>query len=103
MRKAAGLKKEVKSKRIQLLILFLMSSLVFYSLFYTVPMNKYVPSAYQTIAYYINSFTQFLLLISLVGSHEIASQEFVKSKQKYAGVGAAMGLLTFYVYFQFIN
>lgn len=103
MRKAAGLQKEVKSKRIQLLILFVMTGMVYYSLFYTVPMNKYIPGRLQSILYYTNSFLQFLLLISLIGSHESASEEFIKSKQKYAGVGAACGLALFYTYFQLIN
>lgn len=103
MRKAAGVQKEVKSKRIQVLIFFLMLSLIFYSLFYTVPMIKYIPFTLQGIVYYLNSMLEFLLLIALVGSHEDASVDFVKSKQKYAGVGAAFGLTLFYIYFQLIN
>lgn len=103
MRKAAGAQKEIKSKMIQLLILFLMVSLVFYSLYYTVPMAKYVASNYQRGIYYFTSGIQLVMLVSLIGSHEKASMDFVKSKQKYAGVGAAIGLLLFYTYFVLLN
>lgn len=57
----------------------------------------------ERITYYINSFLQLILLVSLIGSHEEAAIDFVKSKQKYAGTGAACGLLIFYTYFELLN
>lgn len=103
MRKAAGKKREIKSKRIQLLMYFVMFSLLFHSLYYTVPMNKYHGSTAENIIFYISSGLQFLVLIKLVSSHEGESEDFAKSKQKYAGVGALSGLILFYIYFILLN
>lgn len=103
MRKEAGKKREIKSKRIELLMLFLMISLIFHSLYFTVPMSKYHPSFYEQIIYYIMAFLQFIMLVTLVSSHEGVSEDFAKSKQKYAGVGALSGLILFYAYFALLN
>lgn len=103
MRKAAGKKREIKSKRIQLLMYFVMFSLIFHSLYYTVPMNKYHGSIAENIIFYISSGLQFLVLIKLVSSHEGENEDFAKSKQKYAGVGAISGLILFYTYFVLLN
>ncbi|MEQ8926828.1 MAG: hypothetical protein RLO81_13495 [Fulvivirga sp.] len=103
MRKEAGKKREIKSKRIELLIFFLMISLIFHSLFMTVPMNKYLLSTIEWVLMLINCLLQFIMLIKLISTHEGVSEDFVKSKQKYAGVGAFFGLALFYTYFILLN
>ncbi|QSE98479.1 hypothetical protein [Fulvivirga lutea] len=103
MRKEAGKKREIKSKRIELLIFFLMISLLFHSLFITVPMNKYLPSTIEWGLLLSNCLLQFIMLIKLISSHEGVSEDFVKSKQRYAGTGALLGLALFYTYFIILN
>ncbi len=103
MRKAAREQREAKSKRIEVLVYALMTALIFTSLFYTVPFRRYVPLTIEYGIYIFNSVLQLLMLISLISAHAESSEEFSKSKQKYAATGAASGLLLFYVYFQLIS
>jgi hypothetical protein len=102
MRKAAQEQREAKSRRFELLIFALMLSLLFHSLFYTVPGMKYYPTSWEYGIYLFNSFLQLLLLISVISSHAEASEAFIKKKQKYAITGAVSGILLFYVYYQLI-
>ncbi len=103
MRKAAGQQREIKSKRIEMLIFSLMVSLIFYCLFYTVPMRKYIPILAESLLYYGNTLLQLLLLIRLISSDDEVNKTFIQSKQKYAGAGAFTGLLIFYIYFVLTN
>lgn len=103
MRKAAGTRKEIKSKRIELLIFAIMVSIVFYSLFYLVPMRKYMAEPWEWLIYLLNSALSLLILIRLVSSHESMGLDFVKSKQKYAGAGALAGLGCFLFYYLQLN
>ena len=103
MRRAAGTTKEIKSKRIELLIFSIMVSVVFYVMFYIVPMRKYSPESWEWVIYLLNTLLAFLLLIRLVSSHDTAGLEFIKSKQKYAGAGALAGLGCFLFYYVQLN
>ena len=103
MRKAAREQREAKSKRIELLILTLMGTLIFFSLFYTVPLRVYVPSFIEYTVYLCNSALQFFLLITLINSRDGSSEKLSRSKQRYAITGAGVGLLLFYIYFQLIG
>ncbi len=100
MRKAAQEQREAKSRRFELLIFALMLSLLFFSLFYTVPGVKYYPTSLEYGVYLFNSFLELLLLISVISSHAEASKTFIMKKQKYAITGAVSGILLFYVYYQ---
>jgi hypothetical protein len=103
MRKVAREQREAKSKRIELLILTLMFAFIFYALFYTVPFRYYFPSDWEYFVYFFNSLLMLLMLISLISSHAEASKDFIKAKQKYAGIGAVAGFLSFYIYIQLIS
>ena len=100
MRKAAQEQREANSKRIELLVFTLMMMLIFSALFYTTPFRKYYPTHLEYVVYYYNSLVELILLISIIGADNHTSQKFIKTKQKYAGVGAASGLVLFYVYYQ---
>jgi hypothetical protein len=100
MRKAAREQKESNSKRIELLIYALTLSIVFASIFYTAPFRKYYPSSIEYGVYFYNTILQLLLLISLMGTDNHLSKDFIKKKQTHAGAGAASAVLLFYIYFQ---
>ncbi len=103
MRQAAREQREAKSKRVEIMVFGLMLSLVFYSLFYTVPFRYYYPTNFEYIVYYVNSFIQLLLLISLISAHAKTNDNIMKKKQRYAAFGAGFGLLLFYVYLQLLT
>jgi len=103
MRKVAREQREANSKRIEMLIFVLMLTLIFFALFYTAPFRRYYPSSLEYVVYLYNSFFELLLLISIISSHEHVTKKFIQTKQKYAGVGAAAGLVLFYIYFQLIS
>lgn len=100
MRKAAREQRESNSKRIEMLIFALTLSIVFASIFYTAPFRKYYPTSIEYGVYFYNTIVQLLLLITLMGTDTHMSKEFIKKKQTYAGVGAASGVLLFYIYIQ---
>jgi hypothetical protein len=100
MRKAAQEQREAKSRRFELLIFALMLSLLFHSLFYTVPGVKYATTTWEFGVHLFNSLLELLLLISVISAHAEASASFAKKKQKYAITGAVLGILLFYVYYQ---
>lgn len=103
MRKAAQEQREANSKRVEVLVFTLMMILLFSSLFYTAPYRRYFPTYLEYAVYFYNSFFQLLLLISVVTTHTHVTDKFIKTKQKYAGVGAAFGLVLFYIYVQLIS
>lgn len=98
MRVAARQQKEAKSKRIQFLIFSLITSVMFWSLFYTVPVSKYTASLWEHAVYIVNGVLQLLLLITVINSTDESSKEFHRSKQRYALVGIVWGVVLFYLY-----
>jgi len=103
MRKAAREQRESNSKRIEMLIYALTLSIVFASLFYTAPFQRYYPTSFEYGIYFYNTIVQLLLLISVMGTDSHMTKEFIKKKQTYAGVGVASGVLLFYVYVQMMT
>ena len=103
MRKAAREQREANSRRIEVLIFMLMMTLIFFALFYTAPYRRYYPSSLEYGVYLYNSFFELLLLISIISSQAHVTKKFIQAKQKYAGVGAAVGLVLFYIYYQLIS
>lgn len=103
MRKAAQEQREANSKRIELLVFTLMMILIFSALFYTTPFRRYYPTNMEYAVYFYNSLVELILLISIIGTDNHTSQKFIKTKQKYAGVGAISGLVLFYVYYQLMT
>ncbi len=103
MRQAAREQREAKSKRVEMMVFGLMLSLVFYSLFYTVPFRYYYPTYLEYTVYYVNSFIQLLLLINLISTHSKTNDNIMKRKQRYAAFGAGFGLVLFYIYLQLLT
>lgn len=102
MRKAPGEQREIKSKRIEILIFGLLLALLFISLFYTVPGRRYNTNLLEDIVYLTNLGLEFLMLASLFSSHNEANRAYIKSKQRYAIAGGIAGLLIYYTYYQFV-
>jgi hypothetical protein len=100
MRKVAQEQREANSQRIELLVFILMVILVFFALFYTSPFRRYYPTYLEYTVYFYNSLLELILLISIIGTDNHTSKKFVKTKQLFAGVGALIGLILFYVYYQ---
>lgn len=103
MRKQARDQRIVRSKSIEVLILFLLISTIFYSLFYTYPHGRYQASVLENGVYFYCLGTQIFLLASLVTQQSNNAKNSQKTNFRFSAAGAIMGLITYFIYYMMMK
>lgn len=99
MRKQARDQRISRSKSMELLILILLISTIFYSLFYTYPHGRYQASIVENGIYFYSLGTQFLLLASLVTQQGSNTRSSQKTNFRFSAAGAILGLVVYFIYY----